>query len=365
MGSRIALVGLVIAASIAFAGCGGDDDGGSDDGPERSEEATCTESPGGDSQQVSFSVSPGPGPPNPTAEQVSDTVEILCRRLHALDVDKALVEASGPNQIDVLLPKQDQDETDRIVSFLDTPARLHFYDWEPNVIPNPNASGSPTESPFPRLYDAVQLASKQAPECDRDQCTTSGRSYYLFAAKSREPISGPKSIERDLFINQPGQAQPPGSEVVTVPQGALVVQAESPPDDPDTDADESGAASDRWFVIRDRPALSSADIVNPEQDLDPVTNRANVVFDFTPRGRAAFAALTRRMVGREPAPHLAIILDQEVASRPAINAAENPEGIDAPGASITGAFSVDDAQRLADFLEIGPLPVNLTPLPAP
>ncbi|HEX2706528.1 MAG TPA: protein translocase subunit SecF, partial [Solirubrobacterales bacterium] len=59
--------------------------------------------------------------------------------------------------------------------------------------------------------------------------------------------------------------------------------------------------------------------------------------------------------------HFAVVLDNEVKSRPIINFAENPDGIDGrTGAQISGGFnSPEEAQELATTLQIGALPINL------
>ena len=55
------------------------------------------------------------------------------------------------------------------------------------------------------------------------------------------------------------------------------------------------------------------------------------------------------------------MLDNEVKTRPIINYAQNPDGIDGrTGAQISGGFnSIGDAQDLASFLQRGALPINL------
>ena len=62
--------------------------------------------------------------------------------------------------------------------------------------------------------------------------------------------------------------------------------------------------------------------------------------------------------------HFAVILDNEVQSRPIINFAENPDGIDGrQGAQISGGFNgehgLEQAQELATTLQIGALPIEL------
>src|SRR3712207_5618841 len=53
-------------------------------------------------------------------------------------------------------------------------------------------------------------------------------------------------------------------------------------------------------------------------------------------------------------------LDDELVSSPYINYIENPDGIDGgTGAQISGGFTIQTAQDLAQILEIGALPVKL------
>src|SRR5918996_1086383 len=135
----------------------------------------------------------------------------------------------------------------------------------------------------------------------------------------------------------------------------------------------------QWFVIRDRPNLSGDEIRNPEQNFDPTTGQEPVVtFDFTDSGREAFSSVTKEIAqrGLQNAPpgvagdveaasqfsgHFAIVLDQEIKSRPIINFVENPNGIDGrTGAQISGIGDLQEAQDLAEILQIGALPIDLT-----
>ena len=80
------------------------------------------------------------------------------------------------------------------------------------------------------------------------------------------------------------------------------------------------------------------------------------------------ARARRRRSGRSPANrqpalsgHFAVVLDNEVKTRPIINFSQNPDGIDGrTGAQISGGFtSPQEAQDLATILQIGALPINL------
>ena len=319
---------------------------------------------------------------NPTAknpeidtEDVDRALEILRERTDELGVAEPSIARVGVDQIEVGLP--DVSNTERAIEQVGTTAQLFYYDFEPNVIPPDPSLDNPTERTYNRLYDAVKGASEREPECFRDLCTTTGPSYYLFDANTLEPLAGPADARENLFFESADGEQPEGTEVLAVPQGTVVLQAEPPSDDPSTDVDESEGAPTEYFVLRDRPELTGDQITDPRQDFDQA-NQPVVTFSFTDEGREAFSEVTRRIAqrGASQAPpnacatpeggdafsdHFAVVLDGEIKSRPIINFCENPDGIDGrTGAQIGGSFSIQEAQDLAKFLQIGALPVELT-----
>jgi SecD/SecF fusion protein len=323
---------------------------------------------------------PTPQNPDIQGDDIDRSIEIIRERTDSLGVAEPEISRIGQDSVRVGLP--DVQNADRAIAQVGDTAQLHFYDWEPNVIANPNASGDPADAPFPRIYDAVQLASQQDPECFEDRCTTNGPTYYLFDSRSKQLAAGPSTVRADLFIDE--EAVPPQGrrEVVSVPQGTRVVQA---PQDPSAggDAPEEQTAGGEdpnaaeWFVIQDRPELTGDEIRNPEQNFEPTTNQPVVAFEFTDEGREKFEEVTRGIAerGLNQAPpgtagnsqaaaqfsdSFAIVLDDEVVSRAIINFVDNPAGIDGrTGAQIEGSFSIQEAQDLAKFLQIGALPIEL------
>ncbi|MGZ5361465.1 MAG: protein translocase subunit SecD [Solirubrobacterales bacterium] len=322
-----------------------------------------------------------PTPQNPEIESddIDRSIEIIRSRTDSLGVAEPEISQVGNDSVRVALP--DVQNAERAIAQVGDTAQLFFYDWEPNVIPNPNVRADrATESPFPRLYDAVVEASKQEPECFEDSCTTAGPVFYLFDSQTKEPISGPEIAREDLFADLGEDESPPPErqEIVEVPQGTVVIREEPPEDNPDTAAKENEETDTLgYYVIKDRPALSGDDIRNPEQQTDPTTNQPNVTFDFSDEGRGAFEEVTKGIAerGLASAPpgisgnsaaasqysgHFAVVLDNEVVSRPIINFVDNPAGIDGrTGAQIEGSFNIQEAQDLAEFLKIGALPIEL------
>ena len=315
------------------------------------------------------------GEPTPQSEVNSDSIErsieIIRERVDTLGVAEPDIQQVGEDQIDVSLPGIT--DIENAVNVIGTTAQLYFYDWEPNVIAEDPNDPNATEQGFNRLFDAVKFASTQKPECFKNRCTTNGPTYYLFDRDSLELLTPPSQDRRDLFVQFPRERQPRNSVILAVPQGTRVV-TESPQDDPATEQDES-VQPPEYFVIRDRPALTGTDITNPEQSTDPTTNQPNITFDFTDEGQAKFEAVTRRIAqrGQANAPpgvtgaaadqysdSFAIVLDDNVESRPIVNFAENPNGIDGrTGAQISGLNSLGEAQDLAETLRIGALPIEL------
>ena len=130
-----------------------------------------------------------------------------------------------------------------------------------------------------------------------------------------------------------------------------------------------------WFALKDEPALSGNDISEPEAKTGQL-GEPIVTFKFSGSGQSAFQDVTRKIAQRGQASaigpvgnqeagalsgHFAVVLDNEVQSRPIINFAENPEGINGrEGAQISGGFQNEsEAQELATTLQIGALPINL------
>lgn len=84
---------------------------------------------------------------------------------------------------------------------------------------------------------------------------------------------------------------------------------------------------------------------------DGTTNLPAVSLTFNSEGRDLFADLTRNNIDKQ----IAIYLDGVLMSAPVVNQ-EIPNG----EAQITGDFTFEEAKALADRLDLGALPVNLT-----
>ena len=146
-----------------------------------------------------------------------------------------------------------------------------------------------------------------------------------------------------------GQRKRHNDIVLTVPVGTTIIS-----EHPSSRTGEIiTTAEPGWFALRDRPALRGTDIVRPNQEVDEV-GRPTVTFGFTAKGRIAFERLTRKIAKRGRAAaigpvggygaealsgHFATVFDGEIKTRPIIDFAYFPKGIDGhTGAQISGGF---------------------------
>src|SRR4051812_22803199 len=360
---------------------------------------------------------PTPQVPVVTQQALDDALETIRKRTDALGVSEPEIQRSGRDQISIGLPAVQNAE--RAIEQVGPTAQLQFYDWEPNVL------GRGPDVPFAgskALYDAAEFAQKQKPKAektdvpqgsdispakaDKENDSSTTPRYYLFgpdrypigpdgkplvegdydsssSCKSLladyEPADGPApeyakgtACKSELEALGPG-GPPAGSMIFKVPRGIAVVEGEPAPN--------QSARVHRFFVIEDDSVLNGKEIKNPEQNFDPNTHEPLVNMEFTDKGRAAFAAVTKRIADRgrncetlagvDPNcpqgstpedffQRFAITLDNRIVSLATIDYQDNPDGIDGRnGASIENIGPIQDAQDLAENLRIGALPIDL------
>jgi SecD/SecF fusion protein len=309
------------------------------------------------------------------SDSLTRAIDIIRQRVDQLGVAEPEIQQSGNDQITVALPGVK--DANRAQQQVGTTAQMYFYDWEPNVI-GPTGAPAPTDNSVTgdpngpgdssfgiSLYQAVLRAAKR-PAIDRPNDTTFGPgidgAWYLVSDKQSKVIGGPEDSRGALFVER---ARPPGSRVVQVKPGTVIVQAQAAPN-------QSAAALDSYYVLNDDPALSGKDIKNPQQSFDNSatgTGQPIVTFDFTSKGRTIFQNVTKAiakrgadttLLGAANNQHFAIVLDNKLISVPSIDFQQYPTGIDASnGSQIQGGFTLDSAQKLANLLKTGALPIKL------
>jgi SecD/SecF fusion protein len=324
--------------------------------------------------QLVYEARPTKQAPTVTNDGLQRSLDIMRERVDQFGVAEPELLRTGSNQIEVDLPGVA--DAERAARQVGTTAQLFFYDWEPNVL-DENCRTNPEQvnggqTPITGLYEAVKRASSCKPQIDRNN-TTSGPIYYAFDKISHRPLNDgiPDEDRAALRQDLSDNGRLSRAEILSVPEGIVVVRAVD-----QREPNQQRGKLDQWWVLRDNPVLNGTDIRNPEQNFDQQGGGEPIVtMEFSGQGRRAFADTTRAIAQRgadnaaingglaDPigaSHHFAIRLDNELISTPFINFRENPDGIDGTnGAQISGGFTIQSAQDLANLLKIGALPLRL------
>jgi SecD/SecF fusion protein len=294
------------------------------------------------------------------------TVKALCDRARAAGVSDVAVRRVGPSGIEVGGSKPPSGS-------LGASARLAFYDWEPNLLPA--SQSRPTAS----FFKAVAIASRQKPRTEAVDVPSdrgndvSGRKYYVFGP-DRKPLGSAPNAADAFYANCHEIAAAfhgsgpcgagRGSIVVGVPRGVVVLKDEGR---------VPAQAGIGYWVLEDDAELTGAGIRDPKQQFDAQTDEPIVSFNFTDKGRKAFARATKRealrgaQIVKPPGADIrstfqtfAIALDNQLVSRATVDYQQNPEGIPGDtGAQINGLGDIAQTQELARNLASRPLPLDL------
>src|SRR4051794_8519774 len=311
-----------------------------------------------------------------TGDAINRSLDIMRKRVDQIGVAEPSLQRSGADQIDVSLP--DVKNADEAASQVGTTAQMWFYDWEgsvlgPNCKPDPQnasitggqAAGDASIPPALSLFDAVTRGSK----CPRTNTgkESSGDKFYLVDKEHKRVLAGPDESQSDLQKEALNKKIPfDAKQIAKVPQGTVILRAEQP--------DPKGKPLPAWYVLADQPILGGTDIKNPEQGFDNgpgESGQPNVTFDFTSHGEGVWSKFTRKLShrgqefslgaqGDQSNQHFAIALDNELISVPQIDWHQYPDGLGGgPGSRISGGFTIDSAQQLANLLKTGALPIKL------
>ncbi len=329
------------------------------------------------------------------AESLNRAIDIMRKRVDQLGVAQPEIQRSGADEINVALP--DVKDAGRAEQEVGKTAQLFFYDWEPNVI-GAEGKPAPTEATVtggPQAgaaqfgltqYQAILRAEKRAPELRKTDTTWSKGctpqqvggciygSWFLLEPKHEKVLRGPEETEKNLFAEEKFK-KGPNFKAVRINPGTVLVRARAV----ETAAGKvTNKSPNSWYVIKDDPVLTGADVKNPTQSFDEGaggTGAPNVTFGFTGHGQSVFQNVTKEIahrgqeaqlpgVGKEAAQqHFAVVLDEQLITTPSIDYTKYPEGIDAAtGSQISGGFTITSAQELANELQSGALPIKLIPI---
>lgn len=397
---------VLTAAATLLAACAGSGDGQAD--------RPC-KGPGTGGPRVVYRPEPTPDAPRVTRAAVEQTIEVMCRRSRSLGSSGARIRALRANRIGVRLgPGPDASQT---AVALGIPARLAFYDWDGNVVGNP-------DQPLPDLHRAVRRAEAARPRAEPEDLPPTGpeqstvdryrgdparlRRFYdrrndavgptYYAQLGGRVVAGPETSCAGLGValtptGRPPQGEsvagdldaaacgrrlaarglPAGGTVHVVPRGIRVVAAARPGGGEAGSGTGGlvGAPPERpagWYVIEDDAGVRPDAIDKARERTDEKTGATSVMVEFTSDGATSFRALTQSIAERgadEPTggdPRLAVALDDQLVSLVALDPSASPDGLDPDdGALIGNLGGTARARLLAKLLDAGALPLNVRP----
>ncbi|MFC8256475.1 protein translocase subunit SecD [Streptomyces sp. NPDC057291] len=302
-----------------------------------------------------------PGKPdaiNPT--NMDTAVSIIERRVNGLGVSEAEVQTQGRDNIIVNIPKGTNSKQAR--EQVGTTAQLYFRpvltvtagQATPTDTASPSASGSAKPSASPSDKETAS-GSKATPSAS---ATTQGRAVTGALTKDTSPSPSASTSGTPKASASPSASVDPATAELqkrfaaldcSTKAGRAKAGANAKPTDTTIACSSEGDAK---YVLG--PAeVSGTDVDSAKATIDQQRGMWIVQMDFTDKGSKKFQQITSKLSQQQsPMNQFAIALDGEVVSAPQVN--ETLSG----SAEISGSFTQQSAQDLANVLSYGALPLS-------
>ncbi len=318
---------------------------------------------------------------NPT--NMDTAVEIMERRVNGLGVSEAEVQTQGRENIIVNVPKGTDSEQAR--EQVGTTAKLYFRPVIATEVSGAAATASPSATPSAGASSSASPgASASAGESDADEkasssssgsatpsasATSQGRAVTE-ALKADPTPSGSASASADASPSASASASESadtGADDATAALQAAYTKLDCTKDAQRADAGKGAKPTDstlacgenaqgQWQKYILGPAEVDGTDVDKAEALFDTQSAAGwkVTMDFTSGGDKKFADITGKLAqNQSPQNQFAIVLDNEVVSDPYVN-----QAITGGNAEISGSFTQEEAQGLANMLSYGALPLT-------
>ncbi|MBG0856719.1 protein translocase subunit SecD [Streptomyces spinoverrucosus] len=302
---------------------------------------------------------------NPT--NMNTAVDIMERRVNGLGVSEAEVQTQGDRNIIVNIPKGTNSQQAR--EQVGTTAKLYF---RPVLATEPSGgNAAPTPSPS---------ASSSAPSGDKDKATGSqspaasdsaSQSATPSATATTQGRAVTDALKADATPSPSGSTSPSASPSGSATGDDSELQAKYAALDcskesvrattgegakPTDSTVGCGEIQGVWYKYLLGPAAVDGTEVDNAQAVYDTQSGAGwkVQMDFTNAGAKKFADITGRLAqNQSPQNQFGIVLDGEVVSSPYVN-----QSISGGNAEISGSFTQEEAQGLANMLSYGALPLT-------
>ncbi|MFG3090551.1 protein translocase subunit SecD [Streptomyces antibioticus] len=298
-------------------------------------------------------------------------VEIMNRRVNGLGVSEAEVQTQGDRNIIVNIPKGTNSEEAR--AQVGTTAKLYFRPvlaqeatGEATPTPSESASGSssasPSASPSATGSTGEKATSSTSPSAS---ATSQGRAVTDALKDDATPspsASGDSKASATPSASASGGAVSADDAALQAKFAALdcskqSVRAKAGEGVKPGDATVAcGEINGVWYKYLLGPAaVDGTEVKKASAVFDTQTAAGwQVTMDFNSKGAKKFADITGQLAqNSQPQNEFGIVLDGEVVSSPYVSTA-----ITGGTAQISGSFTQDEAQNLANMLSYGALPLS-------
>ncbi|MDQ0912126.1 protein translocase subunit SecD [Streptomyces canus] len=298
-------------------------------------------------------------------------VDIMNRRVNGLGVSEAEVQTQGDRNIIVNIPKGTNSKEAR--DQVGTTAKLYFRPVLAQeatgsaaaTSPSPSASGSSTASPSPSASKSGSTGEKATSSSSPSASATSQGRAVTDALKADSTPSASASASSSASPSAPAtggtdtssseaklQAQYAALDCSKKAQRTTAGEGAKPADTTLGCGEISGV----WYKYLLGPAAVDGTEVKKAQAVFDTQTAAGwqVTMTFNGKGSKKFADITAQLAkNTQPQNEFGIVLDGEVVSSPYVSSS-----ITGGNAQISGSFTQDEAQNLANMLSYGALPLS-------
>ncbi|MFK4101826.1 protein translocase subunit SecD [Streptomyces sp. NPDC019531] len=298
-------------------------------------------------------------------------VDIMNRRVNGLGVSEAEVQTQGDRNIIVNIPKGTNSKEAR--DQVGTTAKLYFRpvlaqeatgSAAATTSPSPSASGSSTASPSPSASQSGTGEKATSSSSPSATATSQGRAVTdALKADSTPSASASASSSASPSASASSSATPSAADAKLQAEYAALdcskkAQRTTAGDGakPTETTLGCGEISGVWYkYVLGPAAVDGTEVKEAKAVFDTQTAAGwQVTMTFTSKGAGKFADITGQLAkNTQPQNEFGIVLDGEVVSSPYVSSS-----ITGGNAQISGSFTQEEAQSLANMLSYGALPLS-------
>ncbi|MEU1851726.1 protein translocase subunit SecD [Streptomyces sp. NPDC019990] len=295
-------------------------------------------------------------------------VSIMERRVNGLGVQESEVQTQGRDNIIVNIPKGTNSEQAR--KQVGTTAKLYFRPVIATEVsgagaanPTPSPTGSPTGKPSGKATDTPEVTDKGSASPSASP-TTQGRAVTdalkadatpSASASGQAKASPPASATGGTGADDPSKLQAQYAKLDCTDPKTRSSVGDGVKASQSTLACGKNSGGQWQKYILGPAEVDGTDVDKAQATLDTQRGAGwTVQMDFTGRGAKKFGDITGKLAQNQPPQNqFAIVLDGDVVSDPSVK-----QALTGGNAEISGNFTQQSAQELANMLSYGALPLT-------